>query len=150
METKLSKDELLYGLRCPDDLLRRICWEYFCTHYREAKDSICDVKSIDFNLLDNLGKPVYSKSEMYDAFLVLLLNNSSAYQGNEFVSLLQRERDYELSIPYLIDIISRVENPKLAEECIRILHRRIRTNSNMRYLLKLLENTDENNYDINH
>ena len=148
METKLSKDELLYGLRCPDDLLRRICWEYFCTHYREAKDSICDVKSIDFNLLDNLGKPVYSKSEMYDAFLVLLLNNSSAYQGNEFVSLLQRERDYELSIPYLIDIISRVENPKLAEECIRILHRRIRTNSNMRYLLKLLENTDENNYQL--
>ena len=148
METKLSKDELLYGLRCPDDLLRRECWAYFCTHYREEKGSICDVKSVDFNLQDNLGNPVYSKSEMYDAFLVMLLNDSNIPQGNEFVSLLQRERDYELSIPYLIDIISRVENPKLAEECIPILHDRIRTNSNMKYLLKLLENTDENNYQL--
>ena len=148
METKLSKDELLYGLRCPDDLLRRECWAYFCTHYREEKGSICDVKSVDFNLQDNLGNPVYSKSEMYDAFLVMLLNDSNIPQGNEFVSLLQRERNYELSIPYLIDIISRVENPKLAEECIPILHDRIRTNSNMKYLLKLLENTDENNYQL--
>ena len=148
METKLSKDELLYGLRCPDDLLRRECWEYFCTHYREDKSSICDVKSVDFNLQDNLGKPVYSKSEMYNGFLVMLLNNSSAPQGNEFVSLLQCERDYELCIPYLIDIISRVENPKLAEYCIPILHERIRSNSNMKYLLKLLENTDENNYQL--
>ena len=148
METKLSKDELLYGLRCPDDLLRRECWAYFCTHYREEKGSICDVKSVDFNLQDNLGNPVYSKSEMYDAFLVMLLNDSNIPQGNEFVSLLQRERNYELCIPYLIDIISRVENPKLAEECIPILHNRIRTNSNMKYLLKLLENTDENNYQL--
>ena len=148
METKLSKDELLYGLRCPDDLLRRECWAYFCTHYREEKGSICDVKSVDFNLQDNLGNPVYSKSEMYDAFLVMLLNDSNIPQGNEFVSLLQRERNYELCIPYLIDIISRVENPKLAEECIPILHNRIRINSNMKYLLKLLENTDENNYQL--
>ena len=148
METKLSKDELLYGLRCPDDLLRRECWAYFCTHYREEKGSICDVKSVDFNLQDNLGNPVYSKSEMYDAFLVMLLNDSNIPQGNEFVSLLQRERNYESCIPYLIDIISRVENPKLAEECIPILHDRIRTNSNMKYLLKLLENTDENNYQL--
>lgn len=146
MKENLNKDTLLYGLCCPDDLLRRECWRYFCEHYSHDKNSCCNAAKIDFNLKDSIGKPVYSKSEMYDAFLVMLLNNPQASQGNDFVSLLLCEQNYNLSIPYLIDIVCRVDSLMLQEECIPLLRSRIRLNSNMLYLIKLLENVDESNY----
>lgn len=143
MERELTVDTMLYGLRCPNYRIRSECWYHFCAHYRETP--LYNVKNIDFSARDALGIPLYSKSEMYGAFLLLLLRDPLSPQSENFLMLLFCETDSDLSISYLIEIVSRVENRDLVECCLPILKNRLNAYGNISGIIKLLERTNESN-----
>lgn len=143
MERELTVDTMLYGLRCPNYRIRSECWYHFCAHYRETP--LYNVKNIDFSARDALGIPLYSKSEMYGAFLLLLLRDPLSPQSENFLMLLFCETDSDLSISYLIEIVSRVENRDLVECCLPVLKNRLNAYGNISGIIKLLERTNESN-----
>ena len=59
--------------------------------------------------------------------------------------LLFCETDSALSISYLIEIVSRVENRDLVEYCLPVLKNRLQAYGNISSIIKLLERTNESN-----
>jgi len=121
MKQKLTLENLLYGLRCPDTRIRRATWKYFCRNY--ADNPICKIENIDFSQTDCWGTLVYSLAEMYTEFFLVTNNYKDDNHCCHFFKILEQDNS-SLATEYLINLTTRGIYPEYKKQILTILQNR--------------------------